>query len=132
MENATKALLIAAAVLIVIVLIALGIRILSATTGVSNSVGEVSDAMGKSVFNSQFTKFTGTQSASEVKALLSQAAATHRGDSKHKVNVTMGGTTYNNANGIAGLMSTLQINSSYTVTITSYDDDGYITAIKIQ
>lgn len=48
MENATKALLIAAAVLIAIVLIALGVRLLGSANDTSDQAGNVSDAIGTS------------------------------------------------------------------------------------
>ena len=130
MENATKALLIAAAVLIVIVLIAVGIRILSSTQGVTNEVDKVSDAMGKSVFNSQFTDYEGTQTGAQVKALLNKVAATHREDSR-KVNVTNGSTTYSTANEIASYRATISINSTYTVTVGYDESTGYVNSITI-
>lgn len=133
MENATKALLIAGSVLVVIVLIAIGIKILGSTTGVTDEVDRTSEAMGVSIFNSNFTKYAGTQSASEVKDLISQVAATHRTGSDHKINlVGTDGNTYTTANAIAGVMTGLQINSTYKVTITKYDGDGYITEVKIE
>lgn len=48
MENATKALLIAAAVLIAIVLIALGVRLLGTANDTSDQAGNVSNAIGNS------------------------------------------------------------------------------------
>ena len=45
MENATKALLIAAAVLIVILLIALGMRIFNSTSGASKSATDTGNAI---------------------------------------------------------------------------------------
>ena len=74
MENATKALLIAASILIVIVLIAVGIKILASTQGVTDRVDEVSDIMAPAVFNSQFTDYEGTQTGAQVKSLLNKAA----------------------------------------------------------
>lgn len=136
MENATKALLIAAAVLIAIVLIAVGIKILSSTQGVTGEVEKVSDAMGKSVFNSQFTDYMGTQNGTQVKSVLSKAAATYRSNSPRKVYVTVNGGagltggTYNSANEIATVMSALKVTSNYTIGVT-YDSEGYVASITI-
>ncbi|MBO5413184.1 MAG: hypothetical protein J6A29_02625 [Clostridia bacterium] len=70
MENATKALLIAAAVLIAIVLIAVSIKILSSTSGVTEQVDSVSNAMAASVFNSQYLPFvSNSTTGSQAKAL---------------------------------------------------------------
>lgn len=126
MENATKALLIAASVLIVIVLIAVGIKLLGSTQGVTNEVGKVSDAMGRSVFNSQFIDYEGNQSGAQVKALLNKAAATWRGDSSRNVQVN----SYSSANDIASYRSTININSIYSVTV-EYDTEGYVCKINI-
>lgn len=49
MENATKALLIAAAVLIAIVLIALGVNLLNAGSDTSKQAGNVANAIGNSI-----------------------------------------------------------------------------------
>ena len=130
MENATKALLIAGAVLIAIVLIAVGIRILSSSQGVTNEVDKVSDAMGKSVFNSQFTDYEGTQTGAQVKALLNKVAATHR-DGSRTVDVINGGTTYNTANSIATYRATISINSTYSVTVGYNTSTGYVNSITI-
>lgn len=127
MENATKALLIAAAVLIAIVLIAVGIRILNSSEGVTNNVDKVTTAAGLSVHNSQFTDYEGKQTGVEVKALLNKAAATHRSGSEHKVNVN----SYTDANSIASYRATIVANATYTVSV-EYDSNGYVCKIKIQ
>lgn len=137
MENATKALIIAASVLIVIVLIAIGIRLLGSSQGVTNEVGEISDAMSVSTYNSQFTDYVGTQTGSQVKSVLSKATATYRNGSSRNVSVTVtGGTgltigTYDTANEIATVMSSLKLNSTYTVGVT-YDTNGYVNSITIR
>lgn len=51
MENATKALLIAAAVLIAIVLVALGVNLLNSAGDVSDDAGNVSNALQQSTHN---------------------------------------------------------------------------------
>lgn len=70
MENASKALLISASVLIAIILIAVGIRILGTVKPTVDQVGKVSTSLEVSIFNSQFTKYEGMQKGSQVKALL--------------------------------------------------------------
>ena len=59
MENATKALIIAAAVLIAIVIIAFGLRIINAGRGTLSKGEEFSTDMEVSVVNSQFEAYTG-------------------------------------------------------------------------
>lgn len=78
MENATKALLIAGSVLIAIVLIAVGIKILGSTSGVTDEVDQVSKSMETTMFNSQFTQYEGRQKGSAVKTLLTKIANYNR------------------------------------------------------
>lgn len=124
LENATKALLIAAAVLIAIVLIAVGIKILSSTQGVTNSVGEVSDVMSKSVFNSQFTDYEGSQTGVQVKTLLNKVLTTHRKGSKHVVNVS-------GVSDIDTYRANIVINKTYTVVVKDTNNDGFVDTILI-
>ena len=129
MENATKALLIAASVLIAIVLIAVGIKILSSTQGVTNEVDKVSDATSKAVFNSQFTDYEGTQTGTQVKALLNKAVATYRNGTTRTVVVNY---SLNNATDIANYRAkNIKINQQYQVVVYDTDGDGFVDNIVI-
>lgn len=136
MENATKALIIAASVLIVIVLIAIGIKLLGSSQRTTSQVDELSGSMAVAAFNSQFTDYVGTQTGAQVKNLLAKAAATHRTGSSHKVVVEVHGGdglplgTYSNANRIGIVMYSLKLNSTYVVGVR-YDNHGYVNVIKI-
>ena len=125
MENATKALLISAAVLIAIVLIAVSIKILSSTQGVSEEVGSVTDATGKAIFNSQFTDYEGTQTGTEVRALLNKVVATWNSSTRH---IQVNDCT--SANDIATYRATITNTSIYTVSV-EYDSEGYVNKINI-
>ena len=81
MENATKALIIAGAVLIAIVLIAVGIKILGSTKGAIDQTDNVSKTMAKSIFNSQFQQYEGNQNGSAVRSLFSKVV-TNNGTNK--------------------------------------------------
>lgn len=136
MENATKALLVAGAILIAIVLISVGIKILSSTSGISNEVDDVSTAVQISTHNSQFTDYIGKQTGTQLKAVLSKAATTYRSNGIHKVSVkVLGGQgltagTYDTANNIATVMSNISVNSTYTVGV-EYDTAGYVNCITV-
>ena len=65
MENATKALLIAAAVLVVIVIIALGVRLLNSGSDVSDRAQTVSETTSASAFNAQFSGYIGKKKTSD-------------------------------------------------------------------
>jgi len=83
MENASKALLIAGAVLIVILLIGIGMLIYSKSTGVVQTASESMSAQEIQAFNSKFTIYEGTQKGSAVKRLLATVIA-------HNANYTLG------------------------------------------
>lgn len=97
MENSTKALLIAASVLIVIVLISVGIRILGSTKDVTNQVDSVSGTMASSVFNSQFSSYfdsstSGTQARALVSKIISNNSAANTSSfslDKHQILVNL-------------------------------------------
>ena len=124
MENATKALLMAGAILIAILLISTGIIILRSTKGVEDQVGAVSDTMAVSTFNSQFTQYIGNNiPAVQVKSLLSTVQASNS-KSTHQIQVT----------GVSSISSVTA--SYYNVSIptdnsSGYDSNGYITIINI-
>ena len=70
MENASKALLIAGAILIVILLIAVGMLVYSQSRGaIDTGVAQMSSAE-ITMFNAQFTNYEGVQSATATKNLL--------------------------------------------------------------
>lgn len=74
MENASKALLIAGSVLVVIVLIAVGMRILNSTAGASESAQKTMDSTAITNFNMQFVN-KGVSLTSKVTVTGSQALA---------------------------------------------------------
>ena len=82
--------------------------------------------MGKSVFNSQFTDYEGTQTGAQVKALLNKAVATWRNGNSRNVKVN----DNNSANAIATYRASININATYSVSF-EYDSNGYVNKIII-
>ena len=79
MENATKALIIAGAVLITILLISIGIAIFSSSNGTEKNVEKVSNSMSVATFNAQFTNYIGNNLTSEqVKVLISNIITSNK------------------------------------------------------
>ena len=75
MENASKALIIAGAILLSILIIAIGIYIFNqANTTITSSMSSMS-TQEKDAFNNEFTTYQGQQKGSNVKALLSKVAS---------------------------------------------------------
>lgn len=90
MENASKALLIAASVLIVILLIAFGMSIFKSGTVTGDALEDTMSDTEKASFNSKFTAYCGTsKSAAQAKAL-AQVIISNNATSTHKVNVKVG------------------------------------------
>jgi len=132
MENASKALLIAASVLIVILLIGVGMVIFNSIGSTTDQVGSQADAMAIQTFNGNFDTYEGTAvSASNVRGLINKVNASNV-NSPNQV-VLAGETT-----------TTAAVNNShrYTVTLTRHipvgcacghtnTSEGYICRIQI-
>ena len=148
MENATKALLIAAAVLIAIVLIAMGIKLLSSTQGAINQSGEVASDLEASIFNSKFEAYEGKAvRGSQVKQLARKVIQFNETNVKDN-SIESGINRYyqdklvyldlpddqhaGSANVITDWISNIDISSTYTVKITKFRSNGYVEEIKIR
>lgn len=144
MENASKALLIAGAVLIVIVLISVGVLIVNQASGVTDQASDITTSQAVETFNNQFQNYAGIQKGSSVKTLLSAIAtsnATNNNTSGHMIKVTFtnntaagatpAASTVTDKDTITKLVSGVVNSARYQVDLDSRDDDGYINAITI-
>lgn len=131
MENASKALLIAASILIVIILIAFGMQTLNSTKGTQDSVKTTMDATAKASFNNKFTAYFGNKSVAQAKALVDVIIA-NNATNDNKVNVTICGTPYINTNSdfTSKLWSAVSALTGI-VNITGKAPNGIITEIII-
>lgn len=135
MENASKALLIAASVLIVILLIAFGMSIFKSGTGTGDALEDTMSATEKASFNSKFTAYCGTsKSAAQAKAL-ANVVVSNNSNSTYKVKITM---TYSkdrtisltdeeNAQNIVNNVSQLSGSGKIEATI----EDGIVTKMTL-
>ena len=71
MENASKALLIAGAILIVIVLISIGMVIVQSAQGIVAESSSMTTDQETSTFNRRFETYQGTQKGATIQSLLS-------------------------------------------------------------
>lgn len=133
MENATKALVMAGAILIAILLISVGIIIFRSTRGVQDQVGQTSEAMGVSIFNSKFTQYLGEKvSAVQVRNLISTIQSSNSKSPDHPITVVINSYVYN-SNQMATAMGKIT-DPYYEVKIHTnggYSNDGFIQKIKI-
>ena len=82
MENASKALLIAGAILIVILLIGVGMMVYQGAQGSIQEAVSRMNQQEKQIYNEQFTQYEGTnKKGSQVKALI-QAVSTNNSENK--------------------------------------------------
>lgn len=142
MENASKALLIAGAVLIVIVLISVGMLIVNQASSVTDQAADLTTGQAVDTFNTQFQNYAGVQKGSSIKSLLSSIStsnATNENTSKHLITVTIvDGTTTtaalaatSNSTEITKKVSEIVNSAKYKVELTAKDTEGYINAITI-
>lgn len=130
MENATKALLIAAAVLIVIAVIAVALKISNAGGNVGGQAESMANSLDVQSFNSQFSVYNGKISGSQLRQLVvvvnnnTTRTVTFKNDTNSPSGVTI-------ENGKINSNDTLIKDSEkYNVSFV-YDADGYINEITL-
>ena len=131
MENASKALLIAGSILVVIVLIAVGMKVLNSTAGASESSQKTMDATAITNFNMQFVNAGArigsevTLSGSKTLALQQKVLASNAVNTTHKIT----GTLVEQTNGGTTSVPQIDTTKKYTVKATQ-DSNGYINTIN--
>ena len=129
MENASKALIMAGAVLIAIVLISIGVYIISSQQGAIDQSEESSKVLQIKTYNATFEKYGGTIKGSEVKNLLSDIQ-TNNNRNTSKITITHGSNTGDTTSVINNIRNLIRPNKNYTIDF-GYDADGYVNTIKI-
>lgn len=128
MENATKALMIAGAVLIAIMIIGVGMMIYQSGAGaVTNSMSSLTQTE-INTFNADLLAYEGDQKGSNVKQLISKIStlnATNAGVNDDRV-ISFNGK--NTPNDLAAERTAIVTGKTYTITLT-YNDGGLITTI---
>ena len=130
MENASKALLMAASVLIGIILISLMVIMFMNSGNVSSSYDKTISQEEISVFNSNFTKYVGRNlTIHEVKSIIYFAEAN---GVKVDSDVTSTINRSNTLSGAGGIYENTVKERNYKLVITNYDTDtGKISNIQI-
>ena len=127
MENASKALLIAASVLVAILLIAFAVKTINNTKGIDESQQATMQTAEMSQFNSKFTQYSGSgKSAAQIKALANVVIANNATNTEHMVK--MFNTTDNNSilNNAAGCSP----NKKYTIKC-NISSKGWVDSITV-
>ena len=121
MENASKALIIAGAILVSILLISVGIIIMNAINDPVSRGADSSKSQAIEIFNSQFTGFEGSEvEATTVKALIQKIQASNGvSDEDHQISY-------------GDISSGANVNNRHTYSVTFSDyNEGYISEITI-
>ena len=140
MENASKALLIAGSILVVILLIAMGVRVLNSTSGTTDATEQAMQSTEVAMFNNKFLSYIGhNKSKSEILALLntmisSNATSNKMVDVDRRYNPK--GSNYSSSvSASINATSSMPSNSkfyAYIPTTDGYDQKGFICKITIE
>ena len=139
MENASKALIIAGAILLAILIIALGVYIFNQAKSTTN-VDELTIQQVQA-HNNTFFNYEGSINGTQAKALIDAIRNNNQsmpdlGDILVTSDVTTGINKTKDNTQLANLKNAFQTTSKYTVTITEYQTTegqykGYVTGINI-
>lgn len=103
MENASKALLIAGAILIAILLIAIGMMVFNSANSTIKTATSNMSQQDKTAFNQQFSVYEGTKSGSVTKQLIELISTNNSVAENSKITVSgNAGVTVNDAGTVSG------------------------------
>ena len=136
MENASKALIIAGAILLSILLISLGIMIFTQAQDVVSGSGMTEAQI--SAFNDKFVKYEGNYKGTMIKSLIQEILATNSGKEQNdgtevtlKTVASSGPTSPYPSGTTLPATSSIVNNNTYTVSITGHKDDGKVSEITV-
>ena len=90
MENASKALIIAGAILIAILLISVGILVMNSISKPIDAAAGEANSQAAQMFNSKFINYAGKdKNAQDIKQLIYTVIANNANDPKHKIAVRL-------------------------------------------
>lgn len=132
MENASKALIIAGAILLAILIISLGIMVLNQGKDIIGGSG-MSKAQIQA-FNSTFTQYEGSKKGSEVRSLIQEVIASNaleeNKDAERKVSLTLNGSEII-ASGAATATGTSAIKNTASYEVTFNYNNGLVSEINV-
>lgn len=147
MENASKALIVAGAVLLSILIIALGMYIYNSSTTSVYVAGDQIEAQELEVANSQWTTFEGFQSGTSVKSMISKLILNSGKNDKEKTKLPdlvirpTAGDTRNflaasntnelNVVGFNAARTLMEKGHDYFVEVHFCSDTGYVDLIRV-
>ena len=120
MDNASKALIMAGAILIAVMLISLGVLLYNRAQGIAEDAMGSVDSLGNEAYNAQFTPYVGNDmKASSVKQLI------------NKVKSAKAAGVEIDFSSDSGITDVSQVSNNKTYTVTTNAPAGIITSVKI-
>ena len=136
MENASKALIIAGAILLAISIIGIGMYVFQQARGAMDGIGMQSEKAA--AYNQPFEPYLGTNiKGQDVRNLLDtvrQHNTANFADETLKITVTLDGSELSSASELSNAKQDVTLGTTYTVNVPDdgYDEsNGYITSIEI-
>ena len=118
MENASKALIIAGAILIAILLITIGIILINSGRDITDTGVAGMQSQKIQTFNSQFTPYEGKKKGSELRSLFNTVNASNATDSEHQVTVYRTGDAKVNDTETTSTLTRANIPATRTYKVT--------------
>lgn len=129
MENASKALIIAGAILLSILIISLGIMIFGRARDAADD-DQISQ-LGVESFNEKFEQYCGTKvNGAKVNELIKKVNSNNRTQTDDSRKITLDGVNETSA-GSGQYKKEAKTGKTYDVQVTSTTDTGYVSVIKI-
>jgi len=139
MENASKALIIAGAILLSIAIIGIGMFVFNRAASTTQGSVEQLDVLEREAFNGQFTGFEGRVKGTEVRSLVNKVIASNAAYPDRKVEITGDNkwVTMGSGDANAEYGTDFANSRSYTVTLTygNASDTAYngiVKSIKVE
>lgn len=119
MENASKALIIAGAILISILLISVGILVMQSASGVTSEMEGRMDATAIQSFNATFENYVGTRRGSMIKTLISEVSASNVAHPDDHVKIKFGtGTETDSESDFSNIQRQVKSTARYDISVS--------------
>ena len=131
MDNASKALIMAGAILISVAIVGIGIYIFSSANSMTDDALNQIDALTVTTINSQLQSYEGQIRGRELRTLINTARSINMQNTLPdggKIKLTMGGSTVEI--GSSDVSGSIVDNKTYTITF-GYSTAGYINMINV-
>lgn len=129
MENASKALIIAGAILIAILLIGLGVLLIRNSTQPIEQAAKLGTQQTIESFNAKFTNYAGVQNSTNTKELITKIASSN-GATNQKIEPLNCVVPNADVTNLGSIQANILSNKTYSIQF-SYASNGYINKVTI-